>query len=115
MKPSYKRIITRARCALLAFGLAAAPALAAEMGVTQKNKTFSVPAITLHAGDTLHFHNDDTVTHNITVRAQGDDDEADDLGLQKPGQVVSHTFSARGDYRVVCSIHPHMRLLVKVQ
>jgi len=104
-----------AKYALLTVVVAAVPAFASDTSVTQKNKTFSSASIVLHVGDTLRFMNEDTVTHNITVKPLGGDDDADDLGLQKPGQAVSHHFTQPGLYRVVCSIHPHMRLDIKVQ
>lgn len=101
------------RLAFFAVLAVALPALAAETAISQKNQTFSMATATIHAGDTVHFHNDDTVTHNITVKSA--DDDTDDLGLQKPGQMVSHKFDAKGVYRVVCSIHPRMKMTVTVQ
>ena len=68
----------------------------------------------MHVGDTVKFNNVDTVTHNITIKG-GADDDADDLGLQKPGQAVSHKFDAKGVYRVVCSIHPRMKMQITAQ
>ena len=103
------------RYLLLAAVFVAAPALAADLAITQKNQTFSEASITVHAGDTVRFMNADTVTHNITVNGAGDDDDADDLGLQKPGAAVSHKFAAHGTFRVVCSIHPRMKMTVNVQ
>ncbi len=91
--------------------LAAAPAMAADLSITQKNQTFSQPDVTVHVGDSLHFHNDDTVNHNITVRGE----DTDDLGLQKPGAMVSYKFDTKGSYRVICSIHPRMKMNVTVQ
>jgi len=69
--------------------------------------------MTVHVGDKLTFNNQDDVTHNITVKG-GADDDADDLGLQKPGKSVSYTFDAKGAYRVICSIHPKMKMTVNV-
>lgn len=66
-------------------------------------------------GDTLRFDNLDKVTHNITVKSAKGHVDTEDLGLQKPGKSVSHRFTVPGDYRVVCSIHPKMKLVVKVQ
>lgn len=101
------RIVTAAALA------AAAPAFAAELSVTQKNQTFSSPNLTAHVGDTLTFHNEDDVTHNITVKDK--DGDPDDLGLQKPGKTVNYKFEAAGSYRVMCSIHPKMKMIVTVQ
>ncbi len=101
--------------AIVAIGLIAAPTLAAaDQAVTQKNQTFSSEAITVHAGESVHFQNADTVNHNITVRG-GADDDSDDLGLQKPGAAVTYRFADKGVYRVICSIHPRMKMTVTVQ
>jgi len=91
----------------------AVPALASDLSVTQSNQTFSSSVMTVHAGDKVSFHNSDTVTHNITVKSGSGD--ADDLGLQKPGGVVSYKFETKGAYRVVCSIHPRMKMTVTAE
>lgn len=91
----------------------ALPAYAADLSVSQSNQTFSSATLNAHVGDKLTFQNNDTVTHNITVKS-GDGD-ADDLGLQKPGGAVHYKFDAKGAYRVVCSIHPRMKMTVNVQ
>ena len=91
----------------------AVPALAADIAISQANQTFSSTTLNLHSGDKINFRNDDSVTHNITVKtAEG---EAEDLGLQKPGGAVFYQFHAKGSYRVVCSIHPRMKMVVIVQ
>ena len=91
----------------------AMPALAADLAVTQSNQTFSSASLSVHAGDKVEFKNADTVTHNITVK--GGEGDADDLGLQKPGTTVSYKFDAKGVYRIVCSIHPRMKMTVTAQ
>jgi plastocyanin len=93
---------------------AAFPALAADLSVTQQNQTFSAPSMSVHVGDKLSFNNQDDVTHNITVKG-GADGDAEDLGLQKPGKSVAYTFEAKGSYRIICSIHPKMKMTVNVQ
>ena len=98
---------------LLGLATLATVAFAADVPVSQKNQTFSTLALTVHAGDKVMFQNDDTVTHNITVK--GADGDADDLGLQKPGGVVSYKFEAKGPYRIVCSIHPRMKMMVTAE
>jgi plastocyanin len=101
------------RLAALAAVLIAAPALAGDLAVNQKDQTFSTPVLNVHTGDKVVWHNNDAVTHNITVR--GSDGDSEDLGLQKPGSPVSYTFSDKGAFRVVCSIHPKMKMTVNVQ
>lgn len=115
MRRTVIQTLQRSRLGLTVLFLGALPALAADLSVSQKNKTFSVPSLSVQVGDTVHFKNFDDVTHNITVKGGGSDDDTDDLGLQKPGVEVSHRFDAKGRYRVVCSIHPRMRMTVNVQ
>jgi plastocyanin len=99
-----------ASVALTALGPPAV-AWAASLVIRQHNLQFSQSTISLHPGDTLSFSNEDNVSHNISVRG-GDDTE--DLGVQKPRDVVSYKFMDKRVYSVVCSIHPGMRLRVLV-
>ena len=62
----------------------------------------------------LTFKNMDSIVHNIAVHAAGDDDITD-LGNQKPGEQVVHKFDKAGFYRVVCNIHPRMKMIVNVK
>jgi plastocyanin len=114
--PGARRPIAKmSREMLLVLLLWATPAHASELSVVQRNLTFSSTNVTMQVGDRLNIHNADSVTHNITVRGAGEDEDADDLGLQKPGTDVSYRFVAPGTYMVVCSIHPRMRLIVHVK
>lgn len=115
MRDMTNRIDNMRLAKLLAVGALcfAVPAFAAEIAISQANQTFSSTTLTVHAGDKVNFRNDDSVTHNITVKTT--EGEAEDLGLQKPGGSVSYQFSAKGSYRVVCSIHPRMKMVVIAQ
>jgi plastocyanin len=88
-------------------------AVAAETTVLQSHKTFDPDTLSLQRGDTVHFENGDDTKHSIQVSSA--DDATEDLGLQKPGETVTHVFSHPGEYRVHCSIHPKMRLKVIVE
>jgi plastocyanin len=101
-----------ASAALAALG-SPAVAWAAGFVISQHGLRFSQSTISIHQGDTLSFSNEDNVSHNISVRGGGDDD-TDDLGVQKPRDVVSYKFTDKQVYSVVCSIHPGMRLRVVV-
>jgi len=103
------------RFLVLAMVSAALPASAADFDVTQKDKTFSVASLTVKVGDTLKIMNEDDVTHNITLKPVGRAGVSVDLGLQRPGETVAHRFADIGDFRVRCSIHPHMRMDLKVR
>ena len=100
--------------ALLAAGLLGATGVrASELFIHQHNLHFSEAKAAVRVGDVLTFTNDDDVIHNIGVRG-GADDETQDLGLQKPHVSVSHRFAQAGEFVVVCSIHPRMRIKISV-
>lgn len=90
-----------------------ASAHAAETNVNQSHTSFDVDEVTIKKGDTVIFNNHDDVTHNIQV--VNSDGDADDKGLQKPGQSIKETFSQAGSYKVRCAIHPKMKLKVEVK
>ena len=88
-------------------------AIAGETVIDQQGQKFVPNAVTIKAGDTLKFLNSDDVDHNVTViDAAGN---ADDHGIQKPGTPMSIKFSAPGDFAVRCSVHPRMKMQVKVE
>ena len=60
------------------------------------------------------FTNDDDVIHNIHIFGPGADDDVD-LGLQKPGKLLSYKFDKAGFYRVRCNIHPSVKMSVTVK
>jgi len=106
----HMRIIT-ASFAVMA--LLASTAQAATLNVDQNNLKFSPNTLTVKAGDTVSYLNNDDVTHNINViDAEGD---PDDKGLQKPKQTITAKFDKPGEYQVRCAIHPKMKMTVTVQ
>jgi plastocyanin len=86
---------------------------AASMTIEQSGQLFSEKSVSLNAGDSLTFANHDDVTHNINVI--NDDDEATDLGLQKPGQMLVYKFDKAGRFKIRCSIHPSMKMVASVK
>ena len=99
--------------ALLASLVLALPAAAADIKIDQIGQKFDPNKVTLNPGDTLHFVNGDDVTHNINIIDS--DDNADDKGLQKPGQEILQKFEKAGTYAVKCAIHPKMKMTVEVK
>lgn len=99
--------------ASLSIFLVAVSATAATTTIDQRAQTFSEKALSMTVGDSLIFANHDDVTHNIGIIDE--DDDATDLGLQKPGQSLSYKFSKAGKFKVRCSIHPSMKMTVRVQ
>jgi len=86
---------------------------AAEISISQADKQFSMPAVTINSGDTIVFKNKDNVDHNINVMSP--DGDADDKGVQAPGDNLKVTFSKPGAYQVRCRIHPRMKMDVNVK
>jgi plastocyanin len=80
--------------------------------IGQKDKTFSMATLTVKAGDTVVFKNDDLITHNVYSTAKGNEFN---LRAQAPGTNASVTLSAEGSVEVRCAFHPRMKLLVTVK
>jgi plastocyanin len=86
---------------------------AAGITIDQSGQQFSEKSVALKLGDAMIFANKDDVSHNITVVSE--DDDTADLGLQKPGQNLSYKFDKAGRFKVRCSIHPSMKMIVTVK
>lgn len=95
-------------------GLVVAVPAATTITVIQRGLALNMASISLAKGDRLSFTNDDDVIHNIHIFGPGDDDSAD-LGLQKPGKLLSYKFDKSGAYRVRCNIHPSVKMAVTVK
>lgn len=103
------------RAAGLAGGVLAAASVAvlaaSTVEVGQANKTFDKTTVSIAAGDTVSFVNNDTIAHN--VMAQGAD--AFNLGVMKPGEKKSRKFDKAGTHEVKCALHPRMKMTVEVK
>jgi len=86
-------------------------ALAANLTIHQQGRKFSSESVTIKAGETLTFVNDDTVPHNIYSASRGNEFN---LGSQAPGMSTEVTFTEAGDVQVLCAIHPRMKMAVKI-
>lgn len=102
--------IIPAAVALMALGVGVR---AAGPTIDQSGQQFSEKSVALQPGDTVVFANHDDVTQNISV-IDGDDD-ATDLGLQKPGQSLTYKFDKAGRFKIRCTIHPSMKMTVNVK
>jgi plastocyanin len=73
------------------------------------NFAFAPAVITVVAGTTVKWTNEDTTQHDVF---------APPVGLQSPvlnqNDSYAHTFSSPGTYRYICSIHPFMHGTVVV-
>ena len=85
---------------------AAAPALAAapsNASVSISNFTFNPQVLTVRAGATVTWTNQDDVPHAIVA-----DDKSFRSKVIDTDQSFSFTFAKPGAYSYFCSIHPHM-------
>ena len=95
-------------------GLVASVPAATTITVIQKGLALNMASVSLSRGDRLNFTNDDDVIHNIHIFGP-DDDSNVDLGLQKPGKMLSFKFDKSGPYRIRCNIHPSVKMAVTVK
>ena len=103
--------------ALLAAGLPSLDATggmvdAAAKAVTVKidNFTFAPPDLTVAAGTTVTWKNDDGEVHRVA-----DDHNAFSSAALDTDDSFSHTFATAGVYHYFCTIHPYMvgKIVVK--
>jgi len=94
-----------------AFLAGVAVAGAADHTIRQKRKVFSESEIAVKRGDELLFLNDDNIAHNVLSITAGN---RFDLGLLNPGELRPVKFDSVGDVKVICAIHPTMKMTVKV-
>lgn len=73
------------------------------IGVDQKGMTFIPHIVLLAVGDTVKFHNNDKVDHNVMSP-----DGGYDLGTWGFDTSKEHVFKAEGVFGQVCKIHPEM-------
>ena len=95
-------------------GLVAAAPAASTITIIQRGLALNMASVSLVHGDRLNFTNDDDVIHNIHIFGPGESDSTD-LGLQKPGKILSYKFDKSGAYRVRCNIHPSVKMAVTVK
>jgi plastocyanin len=88
------------------------PAWAGEHVVSQKGKAFSIKKMTVSAGDSVKFVNDDPFAHNVFSLS---DAKSFDLGSYGQGLAKSVTFDKPGTIEVECAVHPDMRMVVEVK
>jgi plastocyanin len=90
-----------------------AGAVASDVPIDQAGQKFAPDSVSVKVGDTLIFTNKDDVKHNINVISPSGD--AEDKGVQAPGENIKQTFTSAGEYQVRCKIHPKMKMTVIVQ
>jgi amicyanin len=98
-----------ARSAKGAGNATGASAAVATDAVHIKNFAFSPATISVKAGSTVVWTNDESIQHDITFDGGGIASSV----LNQSG-TFSHTFPAAGTYHYICSIHPFMHGTVVV-
>lgn len=79
--------------------------------VSQKNKAFSEPTLSVRVGEKVVFRNDDSVPHNVFSSTVG---STFNLKSQAPGAESQVAFEKAGTVEVRCAFHPAMKLKVTV-
>ncbi|MBV9174250.1 MAG: cupredoxin domain-containing protein [Chloroflexi bacterium] len=79
--------------------------------VTIQKFAFSPASMTIHAGDSVTWTNNDAVAHTTT----SDDKSSWDSKEIQPNTTFTHTFSQPGTYTYHCSVHPFMKGTIEVQ
>jgi len=103
----------RAATFAAALFLAAAPALsaqAAEMEIKIDNFSFTPERITVKAGTTITWTNEDDIPHTVASSAKLFKSKALDTDDK-----YAFTFTTPGVYQYFCSLHPHMTGTVVVE
>ena len=71
-----------------------------------------VVTMKLQIGDTVQFHNEDKVFHNLYSVSEA---KTFDLGAMRKGDIRKMTFDQRGDVEVQCAIHTDMMLVLDIR
>jgi len=79
------------------------PTPATNATITISNFAFNPQTLTVKAGTTVTWVNDDPAGHTVTV------DGGFSSGTFSKGQSFSHTFNDTGAYDYHCTIHPSMK------
>jgi amicyanin len=95
------RILT-ALAASAIIALLAAPAGAADVKVGIDNFTFNPKEVTVKAGTTVTWTNNDDIPHTVA------DPQKFRSKALDTGDTYSFTFTTPGSYDYFCSLHPHM-------
>jgi len=95
---------------LTAAGAAAVTAAATPATVQIDNFAFAPAALTVTAGTTVTWKNEDDSPHRI-----GDKNGTFKSAALDTDDTFSHTFAAPGEYPYICTIHPYMvgKIIVK--
>ena len=81
--------------------------------VSQKERAFAPGEVAIRRGDALRLVNDDyDLLHHAYIES---DTFSFDSGDQQPGSKTDIRFPVSGDFKILCGIHPKMKLVVHVR
>jgi plastocyanin len=95
--------------AAIALFLGSATAHAEDPMVTIDNFTFQPMQLTVKVGTTVTWKNHDDIPHTVVSAGKFRSKTLD------TDDSFSFTFTAAGDYKYFCSLHPHMTGMIKVE
>ncbi len=75
--------------------------------IKKKVEEYRLTTISIKAGDTVHFHNNDNVVHNVFGKEF-------DLHQEK-NSIKKRIFHEKGTRIIRCAIHPKMKLKIEVE
>ena len=82
---------------------------AQQVNINIDNFTFAPQELTLKVGDSVTWTNHDDIPHTIVSAGKFRSKTLD------TDSTFSFTFTAAGDYKYFCSLHPHMTGMIKVE
>lgn len=85
-------------------------AASTQPAVHMSGSAFAPADLTITAGQSVDFINDDAMPHTVTSA-----DNSFDSGEIAAGKTWSHTFEKAGTYRYVCAYHDWMHGTIKVE
>jgi len=84
-------------------------------GCEETNECYIPATISINAGDTVSWSNDDTAAHTVTSGSAADGPSGKfDSSLLIAGGTFEHTFDSSGTEDYYCMVHPWMTGSVKV-
>jgi plastocyanin len=91
-------------------GYGPGPSAPAGTSVRMRGSQFSPPTLTITAGETVRWFNDDDLPHTVTAT-----DRSWDSGNLPPGASYERRFDAPGTYSYLCVYHPGMTGTIEVR
>ena len=79
--------------------------------VSMESIKFAPESVSVKAGDTITWTNNDSVGHDVT----GDNFKSGDPGAMQNGDTYENTFDKAGTFEYVCTVHPGMEGTITVQ